>query len=107
MTDDPSFDLAAALTNDPRSFRAIADAILSAADLDPDETTPVDRAGHLTRGLVERYMLIDQISVTRALMALVGFLAQRSGRTPRQVHEELFKAAPDDRWWNDRIGREP
>jgi hypothetical protein len=95
---DPAYDIARALTDHKRSFRAIADAFVEAADAG-DELTQLDRAGRLVRALVDRYMLVDQIAFVHAMMAMTGYLAERTGKTPRQVHEEMFEAAPDDAWW--------
>ena len=104
MTDeiDPMLALELALVDFPRSFRQIGEAFLQAADAPGDLTGP-DRAGIVTRTLVDRYILIDQMAVSQGLAALVGYLARRTGRTPREVHEALFKTAPSDDWWHARI----
>jgi hypothetical protein len=99
---DPGYAFALALTDHQRTFRAMADAISAAAG--PADLTPTARAGLVTRELVDRYMLLDTIAVQHALMAVCGYLAQRTGKTPRQIHESLFKNAPSDEWWRDRIG---
>lgn len=99
---DPGYAFALALTDHARTFRALAAALEAAAE--PADLSPVDRAGLLTREMVERYMLLDTIAVQHALMAVVGYLAQRTDKTPRQIHETLFKNAPSDEWWRDRIG---
>ena len=99
---DPGYAFALALTDHARTFRAMADAISAASE--PPDLDPIARAGLLTRELVERYMLLDTIAVQHALMAVCGYLAQRTGKTPRQIHESLFKNAPSDEWWRDRIG---
>lgn len=62
-----------------------------------------DRAGYFTRRLVDNYMLIDQLALADVFMAIVGYLAQRTGRTPRQIHEDYFAQAPEDGWWRERI----
>jgi hypothetical protein len=90
------------LANFPRSLTAIATAVAEGADLN-DEATPVDRAGRITRGLVERYMIIDRVVVTYLVMALTGYLAEVSKRSPRQIHEELFREAPSDAWWENHL----
>lgn len=89
------------LADFPRSLHAIAEAIAD-AEVDAD-LAPIERAGRLTRGLVERYMIIDRVVVTYTIMALTGYLAEVSNRSPRQVHEELFKEAPSDAWWKNRL----
>lgn len=97
-----SHELAVEFSDFPRSYRAIADALNDAAAL--EDADHVDRAGYLTRGLCDRYMVIDQLAVADVFMAIVGYLAQRSGRTPRQIHEDFFTQAPDDEWWRRKIG---
>lgn len=98
-TDEHRFALE--LSDFPRTYRAIAAALLDAAAL--DGVDHVDRAGALTRGLVDRYMVIDQLAIADVFMAVVGYLAQRTGRTPRQIHEEFFEQAPPDEWWRRKI----
>lgn len=98
---DPGYAFALELTDHRRTFRALAAALEDAA-LEPD-LPAVERAGLLTRKMVESYMLLDTIAVQHALMAVCGYLAQRTGKTPRQIHESLFKNAPSDEWWRDRI----
>lgn len=95
-------NLDAELADFRRSYRAIATALLEAALLEP-ETDHVDRAGTFTRGLVNRYMEIDQLAIADVFMAITGYLAQRTGRTPRQIHEDFFINAPDDAWWRRRL----
>lgn len=106
MTDrddvDPLLALELDLVDFARSFREIGEAFLTAADAAGDLSGP-ERAGLVTRHLVDRYILIDQMAVSQGLAALVGYLARRTGRTPREVHEALFKTAPSDAWWHDRI----
>lgn len=99
---DPGYELALALANHPRTFLALSEALQEAAE-DPD-LSPVARAGLLTRKMVDRYMLLDTIAVQHHLMAVVGYLAQVTGKTPRQIHDQLFKNAPSDEWWRERIG---
>lgn len=129
-----SYRFALELTDFPRSYRAIADALVEAAELEVgtcrhchaeittrllecphcgvvfDESTwiarevdHVERAGRFTRGLTDRYMIVDQLAVADVFMAIVGYLAQRTGRTPRQIHEDYFAQAPPDEWWKGRL----
>lgn len=85
----------------PTSYRRVADALRDAAALDGVDHT--DRAGALTRGLVDRYMEIDQQAVLDVYFAISGYLAQRTGKTIRQVHEEAFALAPPDDWWRRKM----
>lgn len=85
-----------------RSYARIAEAVIAAADLPPD-VDHTDRAGALTRGLVDRYMEIDQLAMMDVFYAITGYLAQRTGKTPRQIHEEAFASAPSDGWWRGKI----
>jgi hypothetical protein len=135
---DDAYGFAMALTDFPRSYRVIAEALVESAGLEagtcrvcrvdlegspapldcphcgavfadpstwiPRELDHTDRAGALTRGLVDRYMLIDQLAVADVFMAIVGYLAQRTGRTPRQIHEDYFSQAPPDDWWHRKMG---
>lgn len=98
---DPN-DFELLLADFPRSYRTIADAILDATQ-DDGELSPIARAGRITRGLVDRYLLIDRKAVTYLIMALTGYLAEVTGKTPREIHEELFQDAPSDAWWKDRL----
>lgn len=132
---DVEYGFALELTDFPRSYKAIAEALIDAANVEggtcrhcrakiegTPETCPhcdtwfgtpagweprvvdhVERAGALTRGLVDRYMVIDQLAIADVFMAMVGYLAQRTGRTPRQIHEDFFTQAPDDAWWRRKI----
>jgi hypothetical protein len=95
-------DMELLLANFVRSFDAIAAALDDAAALDED-TTPIQRAGAVTRGMVKRYMEIDRKAVTYLVIALTGYLAEISKKTPREIHEELFREAPSDAWWKDRL----
>lgn len=102
MAEDPTYDLAVALTDFPRTFRAIGESFIAAAEVAGELDGPT-RAGRVTRELVDRYMLIDQIAIVQGLAAIVGYLAQRTDKTPRQVHDQLFKTAPSDEWWRARL----
>lgn len=136
MAGEISRELAIEFTDFPRTYRAIADALNAAADLEggtcrtcrasiegspaecphcgawfgspafwePRLVDHVERAGYLTRGLVDRYMIIDQLAVADVFMAIVGYLAQRTGKTPREIHEEFFATAPADAWWRRKMG---
>lgn len=85
-----------------RSYARIAEAVIDAATL-PEHVDHTERAGALTRGLVDRYMEIDQLAVMDVFYAITGYLAQRRGKTPRQIHEEAFASAPDDGWWRSKM----
>lgn len=103
MPEDPTYELALALTDHRRTFRSIGEAFIAAADAEGD-LDGYQLAGHVTRGLVDRYMMIDQIAIAQGLAAIVGYLAKRTGKTPRQVHDDLFRTAPSDEWWHARAG---
>jgi hypothetical protein len=88
------------LTDYRRSFVAIAAALQKAA---LEETTPNQRPAYVTRYLLERRLLIDALAIEALLLGIVGFMAELTGQTPREIYDSYWKGAPTDEWWEERL----
>lgn len=89
-------ELARALANHERSFRALGDAFAAAAR---DPSCPTSPVVALERALVDRDMQVDGAAITDSLIALVALQSTKLGATPRQIWEQLWNEAPTDAWW--------
>lgn len=100
-------DLQRELTNYQRSFVEIGRAFMEAQAELPDAISNDEGEATVTlvRQLIVHEGKIDDLALQAAFAALVSLMAGRKHTTPRAIYEELFKTAPDDEWWRDRIAR--
>lgn len=100
MTDD----LFRQFANPTRTIKALALALDTAADLlDADAT--LEHVRTLSQQVYGRDLELDAPILTDLIIVLVGLLATKLDKTPRQIWEQLWNEAPTDAWWNAHANR--
>lgn len=98
--------LAEELANYGRSFEALGEAMYGAGKvLQRGDRSPTRREAlnALEKELVDVEALAGVLEVDLALIALVGLLCGKTGRSPREILEQHFTAAPTDGDWRALI----
>jgi len=93
--------IAEQLANPERSIDAIADALAEAAPIAGETERENVRA--LVDKLTNHDLEIDAVVIPRVLIALAVLFAAKTNTAPKQIFEQLWKDAPTDAWWHDRV----
>lgn len=99
--------LAVALADYRRSFLALGEAFIAAAGRleQGRHGDRLEAVAMLERELATRDLTIDLLGLDATLICATGLLTSKTGKTPRELHDLYWKAAPSDEEWQEILRR--